>query len=86
MNRIGYLLLRSGREQDAVTIFRRNASNYPTSANVYDSLAEALEKTGKLKDARDKYEKAWKLAEKRAEAQLAASAKTNFQRLAEKVK
>ena len=86
MNRIGYMLLRNGREKDAVAIFKRNTINYPTSANVYDSLAEALEKTGNLKDARDNYEKAWKLAEKRAETQLAASAKTNFERLAEKVK
>ncbi len=86
MNRIGYLLLRSGRDQDAVQIFKRNVSNYPESANVHDSLAEALEKTGELKAARDNYEKAWKIAEKRAEAQLAASAKANFERLSEKVK
>ena len=86
MNRIGYVLLRNGRDQDAVEIFKKNVINYPTSANVYDSLAESLEKTGNLKAARDNFEKAWKNAEKRGEQQLAVTAKANFQRVAAKVK
>ena len=40
-----------------------NVANYPGSANVYDSLGEALEAAGKLDAALDHYEKAVAMAE-----------------------
>lgn len=86
MNRIGYQLLQNGSVGEAIEVFRKNAASYPRSANVYDSLAEALEKNGDSASARDSYEKAWKMAEQNGETQLAASAKANFERLAAKKK
>jgi len=46
----------------AVEVLSINAKRFPGSANVYDSLGEALEKSGKLAEARNNYEKAVKLA------------------------
>ena len=86
MNRAGYEILRTGNMEQAIEVFRKNAANYPLSANVYDSLGEAYEKKGDLKAARENYEKAWKMAEKNGEAQLAATAKTNFERVAARTK
>lgn len=86
MNRIGYGLLNAGRTDEAIDAFKRNTKAYPRSANVYDSLAEAYEKAGKLKDARDNYEKAYKLAEEQKEDQLARTAKANYERLVEKTR
>ena len=61
--------------------FEENARLYPDSPNVYDSLAEALEKKGIRSKALANYEKAYKMAEQKGEAQLAQSAKANFDRL-----
>lgn len=46
INRLGYLLLRQKRGPEAVEIFKLNVSDYPQSANTYDSLADAYEATG----------------------------------------
>jgi len=82
MNRIGYLLLRDGKNAEALEVFKKNVASYPRSANVYDSLAEAYEKNGEKNKARENYEKAWKMAEQNGEVQLAVSAKGNFERIA----
>lgn len=82
MNRIGYQLLGAGSNAEAIEVFKKNVASYPASANVYDSLAEAYEKNGQKTLARDLYEKAWKMAEQNGEAQLAAVAKGNFERIA----
>ena len=82
MNRIGYQYLRAGKNVEALEVFRKNVTNYPRSANVYDSLAEAYEKNGQTKNARENYEKAWKMAQQNGETELAASAKGNLDRLA----
>ncbi len=82
MNRVGYQLLGAGNIAEAIEVFKKNVASYPGSANVYDSLAEALEKNGQKSMARDNYEKAWKMAEQNGEAQLAASAKGNYERIA----
>jgi predicted alpha/beta superfamily hydrolase len=82
MNRIGYQLLGAGKNAEAIAVFEKNVATYPRSANVYDSLAEAYEKNGQKTIARDNYEKAWKMAEQNGEAQLATSAKGNFERIA----
>ena len=58
VNGIGYQVL--GREEfdAAIAIFRYNVELYPDSANVYDSLGEALETAGLLNDAFASYSKA----------------------------
>ena len=66
---------------EAVEAFEENVRLYPDSANVYDSLAEALEKKGSKSKALANYEKAYKMAEQKGEAQLAQAAKANFDRL-----
>ncbi|MGE3468528.1 MAG: alpha/beta hydrolase-fold protein [Pyrinomonadaceae bacterium] len=84
MNRIGYQFLANGRTAEAIEAFRRNTASYPESANTYDSLAEAYEKSGDLKRAAENYEKAYKMAEKHGETRLAATAKANFDRVSKK--
>ena len=57
VNRLGYQAL----ERDtplAISFFRFNVATYPESANVHDSLGEALEKSGALEDALSSYERA----------------------------
>jgi tetratricopeptide (TPR) repeat protein len=58
MNRLGYTLLQSQRVADAVEIFKLNAEAYPNSANVYDSLGDALAAAGRKEEAIKSYEKA----------------------------
>jgi Flp pilus assembly protein TadD len=57
-NVIGYLLLRANRTSEAIVVFQTNAKAWPKSANVYDSLGEALEKAGQRAEARASYERA----------------------------
>ena len=61
LNGLGYRLLFSGKEPDAVTIFQKNVQEYPQSWNVYDSLAEAYAKVGKKDLAIENYEKSLQL-------------------------
>ncbi len=86
LNQIGYRLLNANQSTDAIAAFRKNAENYPNSANVYDSLAEAFEKNGQLKLALENYEKAYKRAEANGETQLAQTAKANYERISAKLK
>ncbi|HWS55119.1 MAG TPA: alpha/beta hydrolase-fold protein [Pyrinomonadaceae bacterium] len=58
MNVFGYQLLNDGETEDAIAAFKLNAERYPRSANVYDSLAEAYERAGKLDLAQQLYAKA----------------------------
>jgi predicted alpha/beta superfamily hydrolase len=58
VNQVGYQLMGAGRIEDAIAAFKSNVERYPNSANVYDSLAEAYERSGKLDLARPGYEKA----------------------------
>ena len=61
LNGLGYQLLRSGRTEDAVAIFRLNAEMYPESANVYDSLADGLKASEMPQAALRSYEAAFEL-------------------------
>ena len=58
LNSLGYTLLRLGRVDEAIVVFEYNAGKYPQSANVYDSLAEALEKKGDRRQAIRNYARA----------------------------
>jgi tetratricopeptide (TPR) repeat protein len=48
INQIGYQYLQGGQSDEAIATFKSNVERYPESANVYDSLAEAYEKSGRL--------------------------------------
>ena len=61
LNNLGYRLLFSGKESDAVAVFQKNVQEYPQSWNVYDSLAEAYAKVGKKDLAIENYEKSLQL-------------------------
>jgi uncharacterized protein len=86
MNQIGYQFLRAKNYAEAIEAFKKNIENHPNAANCYDSLADAYEKSGALKSAKENYEKAYKMAETHGETQLAQTAKANFERISAKLK
>ncbi len=64
VNRIGYRMLRSRNENDqskALSFFRLNTENFPSSFNAFDSLGEAHENLGDTENAIDNYEKSLEL-------------------------
>ena len=68
LNQLGYSLLYSGHEQDAITVFQRNVQEHPSSANMYDSLGEAYMKVGEKDLAIANYEKSLQLDPKNQNA------------------
>ena len=62
MNTLGYRLLGLDRIEDAVAVFERNATTWPESANVYDSLGDALDRAGDPERALANYSEACRLA------------------------
>ena len=86
LNRAGYQLLNAEKLTEAIEIFKKNAANYPNSSNVYDSLGEAFEKNGQIKQAAENYEKAFNLAKAQSDEQRAEIFKTNLDRVLEKLK
>lgn len=86
LNQIGYQFLQANQLVEAIDVFRKNAENNPNSPNVYDSLAEAYEKNGQLKQAKENYEKAYKLAEAQGDTRLATISKASFERVSSKIK
>ena len=65
LNGVGYPLLERGQRGAAIAALRRNAEWYAGSANVHDSLGEALEAAGRLEEARQSYARAIALDPKR---------------------
>ncbi len=61
LNIIGYRLMQDEQIEKAIEVFEYNVELYPNSANVYDSFAEALEKTGRTNDAVENYKIAVKI-------------------------
>lgn len=57
-NSLGYRELRNENYKEAIEIFKINVALYPESDNVYDSLAEALYKSGDTVNAVKNYKKA----------------------------
>jgi tetratricopeptide (TPR) repeat protein len=57
VNALGYDLLAKKRAADAVEVFKLNVEFYPSSANVYDSLGDALVAAGRTEEAIASYEK-----------------------------
>ncbi len=87
INQIGYeyLLGHSPDPDEAIATFKTNVERYPNSANVYDSLAEAYEKGGKLELATPLYEKAQALGKESNDPNTAIYT-ANFLRTSEKMK
>lgn len=79
VNRLGYQALGQNIPL-AISFFQFNAATYPDSANVYDSLGEALEKSGALEDALPSYEKAADIGARNGDPN-AAVFKTNADRV-----
>jgi predicted alpha/beta superfamily hydrolase len=85
INQLGYQLFGAGKHEEAIAAFKSNVERYSNSANVYDSLAEAYEKTGKLELAKNNYEKAAKLGAQDNDPNLPVY-KKNFERVSEALK
>ncbi len=84
LNSIGYQLLQSGKNDEAIGVFRKNAENYPNSSNVFDSLAEAYERSGDKKRAKENYQKAYEIATKKGETLQADVYKKNLERVSQR--
>ena len=84
INQLGYQLLNSNAEE-AIAVFKTNVERYPASANVYDSLAEAYERGGKLDLAEPLYDKARVLGEQNSDPNLPLY-KANYERVHAKLK
>lgn len=85
VNQIGYQYLLGGKPEEGIATFKSNVERYPNSANVYDSLAEAYEKTGRLDLAAPLYEKAQSLGQQNNDPN-AAIYSANFTRASDKLK
>jgi len=72
VNQVGYQHLLRKDVKGALPFFRWNVELYPESANVHDSLGEALEKAGEKAEALACYERAVANGQKAADPLLAA--------------
>lgn len=81
VNQVGYQHLLRKDVKGALQFFQWNVELYPGSANVHDSLGEALEKEGKSAEALACYEKAVEIGTKASDPLLSAFVK-NRDRLA----
>lgn len=61
LNELGYNLMNQGKVKEAIRVFQLNVEAYPSSSNVYDSLAEAYMRNGEKRLAIENYEKSLKL-------------------------
>ena len=61
LNNLGYQLMGQGKLKEAIRVLQVNVVSYPSSSNVYDSLAEAYMKNGEKAAAIENYEKSLKL-------------------------
>jgi len=62
LNSFGYALMGQSRLDEAIKVFEFNVQLYPQSWNVYDSLAEAMERKGNVEAAVRNYELSLKLS------------------------
>lgn len=64
INRLGFHLLRNQQEEKAIKVFKQNIKEFPDSANVHNSLAEAYRRTQKYNLALIQINKAINIGEK----------------------
>ncbi len=79
INNLGYRFLGEDVER-AIEIFRANTERFPGSANVYDSLGEALEAANQLEESLANYRKAAQMAEAQEHPNLTVY-RTNAERV-----
>lgn len=84
INRIGYGLLGRRKVEDAIRMFTLNADRHPGSANVYDSLGDALAAACRRDEARDSYARAYELAAAILHPNT-ATYNANFDRISEEI-
>lgn len=70
INRLGYNYLANDEVEMAISVFQENVNRFPNSANVYDSLGEAYEKSGQLDKAETNYAKSAAIAEQKKHPNL----------------
>lgn len=80
INALGYRYLQVLDYENALEVFGENVKRYPGSANVYDSLGEALEKNGQKKQAAKNYARAVELGKQSGSPNLAVY-ETNLKRV-----
>jgi tetratricopeptide (TPR) repeat protein len=80
INRLGYNYLQSKEYEKAIDTFNENVKRYPKSANVYDSLGEAYEKSNNLEMALPNYKKAYEIGLRELNPNVKIF-KTNFDRV-----
>ena len=85
INQMGYQFLADGKPDEAIAVFKANVERYPGSANVYDSLAEAYERGGRIDLAEPLYDKARTLGQQNNDPN-AAIFKANYERAHAKLK
>jgi predicted alpha/beta superfamily hydrolase len=85
INQIGYQLLNGNKPEEAIATFKTNVERYPASANVYDSLAEAYERGGRIDLAEPLYDKARTLGQQNNDPN-ADVFKANYERAHAKLK
>jgi predicted alpha/beta superfamily hydrolase len=85
INQMGYQYLFDGKPEEAIAVLKANVERYPGSANVYDSLAEAYERGGRIDLAEPLYDKARTLGEQNNDPNTAIY-KTNYERAHSKLK
>lgn len=61
LNALGYELLANDETENAIEVFKYEVSEYPESANAYDSLGEAYLKNGDTRKAIENYKKSLEL-------------------------
>jgi CubicO group peptidase (beta-lactamase class C family) len=61
LNSLGYQMIKEGKLEAAIKLFKLNIKEYPESANVFDSCGEAYMKNGQIDLAIEYYEKSLEL-------------------------
>ena len=85
INQMGYQYIFDNQPDEAIAVFKANVERYPDSANVYDSLAEAYERGGKLDLAEPLYDKARTLGQQNNDPNLNVY-RANYDRVHAKLK
>jgi tetratricopeptide (TPR) repeat protein len=83
------MAVRLGKEnklKEAIDLFKRSIELFPNNLITYGVLGETYEKNGQLKEARDSFEKGYKMATAQSKTQLAEAFKGDFERISAKLK
>ncbi len=83
------MAVRLGKEnklKEAIDLFKRSIELFPQALNTYGILGETYEKNGQLKEAKDSFEKGYKMATAQSKTQLAEAFRKDFERISIKLK